>query len=79
MGICYLSRRTPYDIEYAEQMCVYPIGTNGMPEGDIIIPKQTTILSKYICSENPQVTGIYLPDSIKNFEDDCFKNCPNIQ
>ena len=78
MGICYLSRRTPYDIEYAEQMCVYPIGTNGMPEGDIIIPKQTTILSKYICSENPQVTGIYLPDSIKNFEDDCFKNCPNI-
>ena len=78
MGIGYLSRRTPYDIEYAEQMCVYPIGTNGMPEGDIIIPKQTTILSKYICSENPQVTGIYLPDSIKNFEDDCFKNCPNI-
>ena len=78
MGICYLSRRTPYDIEYPEQMCVYPIGTNGMPEGDIIIPKQATILSKYICSQNPQVTGIYIPDSVINFEDDCFKDCPNI-
>ena len=78
MGICYLSRRTPYDIEYADQMCVYPIGTNGMPEGDIIIPKQATILSKYICSQNPQVTGIYIPDSVVNFEDDCFKDCPNI-
>ena len=78
MGICYLSRRTPYDIEYPEQMCVYPIGTNGMPEGTIIIPKQATILSKYICSQNPQVTGIHIPDSVINFEDDCFKDCPNI-
>ena len=78
MGICYLSRRTPYDIEYPEQMCVYPIGTNGMPEGTVIIPKQATILSKYICSQNPQVTGIHIPDSVINFEDDCFKDCPNI-
>lgn len=78
MGICYLSRRTPYDIEYPEQMGVYPIGTNGMPDGDIVIPKQATILSKYICSQNPQVTGIFIPDSVTTFEDDCFKDCPNI-
>ena len=78
MGICYLSRRTPYDIEYTKQMCVYPIGKNGMPEGNIIIPDVAKTLSKYICSENPQVTGIYIPDTVTNFENDCFLNCPNI-
>ena len=59
-------------------MCVYPIGKNGMPEGNIIIPDVAKTLSKYICSENPQVTGIYIPDTVTNFENDCFLNCPNI-
>lgn len=78
MGICYLSRRIPYEPGFEEQQGVYPIGENGMPEGDIYIPEGCTILSKYICSENPQVTGITLPGSMTGFEDDCFLNCPNI-
>ena len=78
MGYCYLSRRIPYEPGFEEQQGVYPIGTNGMPEGNIYIPEGCQILSKYICSENPQVTGIHLPSTMTGFEDDCFLNCPNI-
>ena len=78
MGYCYLSRRIPYEPGFEEQQGVYPIGTNGMPEGDIYIPEGCEMLSKYICSENPQVTGIHLPSTLTGFEDDCFLNCPNI-
>ena len=78
MGYCYLSRRIPYEPGFEEQQGVYPIGTNGMPEGDIYIPEGCEVLSKYICSENPQVTGIHLPSTMTGFEDDCFLNCPNI-
>ena len=78
MGYCYLSRRIPYEPGFEEQQGVYPSGTNGMPEGDIYIPEGCEVLSKYICSENPQVTGIHLPSTMTGFEDDCFLNCPNI-
>lgn len=78
MGYCYLSRRIPYEPGFEEQQGVYPIGTNGMPEGNIYIPEGCQILSKYICSENSQVTGIHLPSTMTGFEDDCFLNCPNI-
>ena len=78
MGVCYLSRRIPYEPGFEEQQGVYPIGTNGMPEGDIYIPEGCEVLSKYICSENPQVTGVHLPRTMTGFEDDCFLNCPNI-
>ena len=78
MGNCYLSRRIPYEPGFEEQQGVYPIGINGMPEGNIYIPEGCTVLSKYICSENPQVTGIHLPSTMTGFEDGCFLNCPNI-
>ena len=52
MGYCYLSRRIPYEPGFEEQQGVYPIGTNGMPEGDIYIPEDINKVGKIAFDEN---------------------------
>lgn len=78
MGNCYLSRRNPFAPKYELLNCVYPIDEDGMPMGEVIIPSGVVTLSKYICSENSKVTGIQLPITVLNFEDECFKNSKNL-
>ena len=78
MGIAYICRRTPYTQEFEEQLGAYPVGVNGLLQGNVIVLNNTTFLSKYLFMDNPQVTNVNLPNTILSFDSQAFKNCSKI-
>lgn len=78
MGIAYICRRTPYTQEFEEQLGAYPVGVNGLLQGNVIVLDNTTSLSKYLFMDNPQVTNVNLPNTILSFDSQAFKNCSKI-
>lgn len=78
MGLAYICRRTPYTQEFEEQLGVYPIGINGLPQGNVIILDCVSSLSKYLFMDNPQVTNVNLPNTILTFSSQAFKNCSKL-
>ena len=78
MGTAYICRRTPYTQEFEEQLGAYPVGVNGLLQGNVIVLDNTTSLSKYLFMDNPQVTNVNLPNTILSFDSQAFKNCSKI-
>ena len=78
MGTAYICRRTPYTQEFEEQLGAYPVGVNGLLQGNVIVLDNTTSLSKYLFMDNPQVTNVNLPNTILSFDNQAFKNCSKI-
>ena len=78
MGIAYICRRTPYTQEFEEQLGAYPVGINGLLQGNVTVLNNTTFLSKYLFMDNPQVTNVNLPNTILSFDSQAFKNCSKI-
>ena len=78
MGIAYICRRTPYTQEFEEQLGAYPVGVNGLLQGNVIVLDNATSLSKYLFMDNPQVTNVNLPNTILSFDSQAFKNCSKI-
>ena len=78
MGTAYICRRTPYTQEFEEQLGAYPVGVNGLLQGNVIVLDNTTSLSKYLFMDNSQVTNVNLPNTILSFDNQAFKNCSKI-
>lgn len=78
MGLAYICRRTPYTQEFEEQLGIYPIGINGLPQGNVIVLDCVTSLSKYLFMDNPQVTNVNLPNTILTLSSQAFKNCSKL-
>lgn len=55
-----------------KQLGIYPIGNDGRPTGDVIVPNGITSLYRYIFYDNDSVTAINLPDTLTMLNGYCF-------
>ena len=58
---------------------IYPIGKDGRPEGDVIVPEGVTSLYQYIFRNNSNVSTVLLPESLEKFDGYCFDNCSGLK
>ena len=78
MGTCYITRRGKRT-GYTEQLGIYPIGNNGRPAGNVIVPSTIYSISYWLFRENTAITGVSLPDQIRSFDSNAFYGCTNLQ
>ena len=78
MGTCYITRRGKRT-GYTEQLGIYPIGNNGRPTGNVIVPSTIYSISYWLFRDNTAITGISLPDQISSFDSNAFYGCTNLQ
>lgn len=78
MGTCYITRRGKRT-GYTEQLGIYPIGNNGRPTGNVIVPSTIYSISYWLFRENTAITGVSLPDQIRSFDSNAFYGCTNLQ
>ena len=57
---------------------IYPIGEDGRPTGDVIVPEGVTSLYRYIFSDDVNVLSVSLPESLTKFENYCFSGCSGL-
>ena len=58
---------------------IYPIGKDGRPEGDVIVPDGVVTLSKIPFNANANITSVSLPTSLTSISDNCFEDCTSLQ
>lgn len=58
---------------------IYPIGKDGRPEGDVIVPEGVTSLYQYIFRDNLKVSTVLLPESLEKFDTYCFYKCSGLK
>ena len=58
---------------------IYPIGEDGRPTGDVIIPEGVVSLYQYIFYQNANVTSVKLPDTLTTLSANCFQQCTNLE
>lgn len=78
MGICYITRRGKRT-GYTDQLGIYPIGNNGRPTGNVVVPSTIYSISYWLFQSNTAVTSISFPDQIRSFESKALYGCTNLQ
>lgn len=58
---------------------IYPIGEDGLPTGDVVVPDGVVILSKLLFNKNTNITSISLPSSLTSISNNCFEDCTSLQ
>lgn len=64
-----------------QQLGIYPIGTDGRPTGDVIVPEGLglTALSPWIFQRNNTITSVQLPEGITRIYQYAFEDCYNLK
>lgn len=57
---------------------IYPIGEDGRPTGDVVVPEGVTTLSQYIFYQDKNVTSVSLPKSLTTLGERCFSECAGL-
>lgn len=57
---------------------IYPIGEDGRPTGDVIVPEGVTSLYRYIFDSNKSVTSVTLPTTLTSLNDYAFYQCTSL-
>lgn len=58
---------------------IYPIGTDGRPTGDVVVPEGVTSLYQYIFANNTNVESITFSEGFTTASDQCFSGCKNLK
>ncbi len=62
-----------------KQKGIYPIGTNGLPTGDVVVPDGVTNLVQSIFHGNQTITSVKLPSSCTSLDSACFSGCSKLK
>lgn len=62
-----------------KQKGIYPIGTNGLPTGDVVVPDGVTNLAQSIFHGNQTITSVKLPSSCTSLDGACFSGCSKLK
>ena len=54
---------------------IYPIGEDGRPTGNVVVPEGVTSLYRYIFSGDVNVTSVSLPSTLVSLNDSSFDGC----
>lgn len=57
---------------------IYPIGEDGRPTGDVIVPEGVTSLHRYIFDSDTAVTSVTLPTTLTSLGDYAFYKCTSL-
>lgn len=57
---------------------IYPIGEDGRPTGDVIVPDGVTSLHQYVFCENNNISSVNLPNTLTALGKKCFYTCANL-
>lgn len=57
---------------------IYPIGKNGRPTGDAVVPEGVTSLYQYIFYSDAAVTSVTLPTTLTSLNDYAFYQCTSL-
>ena len=79
MGKCYITRRGTKTSGTTEQLGIYPIGEDGRPTGDVVVPEGVKSLYRYIFDSNKNVSSVKLPTTLENINNYAFYNCTSLQ
>ena len=75
MGNCIITRRGLPSEASVKQEGIYPIGADGRPMGNVIVPDTVTRLYQYIFWSNQNVWSVALPNSIISIDIRGFAEC----
>jgi len=79
MGDCYITRRGTKTGGATEQLGIYPIGNDGRPMGNVIVPNSVGILSDYIFKNNKNILTVTFGTNLCKMDDYSFQNCTSLQ
>lgn len=57
---------------------IYPIGEDGRPTGNVVVPEGVTSLYRYIFDSNTSVTSITLPTTLTSLNEYTFYKCTSL-
>lgn len=78
MGNCIITRRGLPSEASVKQEGIYPIGTDGRPMGNVIVPDCVTRLYKNIFYSDQNVWSVALPNSIISVDNNAFADCTSL-
>ena len=58
---------------------IYPIGHDGRPSGDVIVPDGVTSLNRSLFEDNTAVTSVDLPDTLIDLDSYGFQDCTKLK
>lgn len=62
-----------------KQLGIYPVGTDGRPTGNVIIPDCVTTIHEELFEGNNNITSIQLPESVTSLSNYAFYQCKNLK
>lgn len=78
MGNCIITRRGLPSEASVKQEGIYPVGADGRPTGDVIVPDNVRRLYGYIFRENKNVWSVALPNLLTSIDEYGFAKCSNL-
>ena len=79
MGVCYITRRGTKTGGATEQLGIYPVGNDGRPAGNVIVPNDVLVLSDYIFKNNSNILTVALGADLYKMSSYSFQNCISLQ
>ena len=58
---------------------IYPIGEDGLPTGDVVVPNGVVTLNKLPFNGNVNITSVSLPLTLTSISDNCFEDCTSLK
>ncbi len=72
MADCYIFRKG------GNQKGIYPIGADGRPTGDVIIPRSITSVGYHVFYKAANMTSIVIPDTVTSLSESAFADCTSL-
>lgn len=79
MGQCYITRRGTKTGGATEQLGIYPVGNDGRPMGNVVVPNSVSVLSDYIFQNNANILTVVFGTDLYKINDNAFQKCTSLQ
>ena len=79
MGECYITRRGTKTGGATEQLGIYPVGNDGRPMGNVVVPNSVSVLSDYIFQNNANILTVVFGTDLYKINDNAFQKCTSLQ
>lgn len=79
MGQCYITRRGTKTGGATEQLGIYPVGNDGRPMGNVVVPNSVSVLSDYIFQNNANILTVAFGTDLYKINNNAFQKCTSLQ
>ena len=79
MGQCYITRRGTKTGGATEQLGIYPVGNDGRPMGNVVVPNNVAVLSDYIFQNNANILTVAFGTDLYKINEYAFQKSTSFQ